>query len=264
MERNFEPGPGGEPRVSARPGRSARRSCTSAPGVTPQLALGIFITAIGILLTLDRVGILDAGLAFRLWPAALIALGAALWIRRPDASARFWGGVWIFLGTWLLLNTLGIVRVGFWELFWPIVLLLIGLKVTMHSLRSRRPQEELPAGAATNLFAMLGESKRSSDEKPFRGGQMTSIMGGCQLDLREAVIPPGEQAVIEVFALMGGLEIWLPRGWAVTSDVVTILGGVEDKRLPATSDLAAELQGQARGRLVLRGHVVLSGLTIKN
>ena len=233
------------------------------PGVTPQLALGVFITLMGVLLTLDRLGIMDVGRTLRLWPAALIALGVAMWTRRRDATSRFWGGAWMLIGAWLLLNTRGLVRVGFWELFWPVVLLLVGLRITMHSLNMRQRPAEPDAADRTSLFAILGESKRSSNEKPFRGGQMTAVLGGCQLDLRDAVIPPGEQATIDVFTLMGGLEVWVPRGWLVTSDVVLVLGGVDDKRLPAASDVAGDLQ-LARPRLVLRGQVILGGLTIKN
>jgi len=32
-------------------------------------------------------------------------------------------------------------------------------------------------------------------------------MGGCLLDLRQARIPAGEEAVIDVFSVMGGLTI---------------------------------------------------------
>jgi predicted membrane protein len=231
--------------------------------VTPQLAIGICIMAAGILLTLDRLHIAQTDRLLRFWPAALVAVGVTIWVRRPDRQGRFWGSVWIFVGAWLLLNTLGLVRVGFWELFWPLVLVLVGLKLVMHTVSRPAEQQDTAARRGVTLLAILGESKRSSDDKPFRGGQMTAIMGGCQLDLRQATMAPGDEAPIDLFALMGGLEIWLPSSWAVATDVVPILGGVEDKRLPAVADARVDRPAEPP-RVLLRGHVVLGGLTIRN
>jgi hypothetical protein len=91
---------------------------------------------------------------------------------------------------------------------------------------------------------------------------MTSVMGGCVLDLRQAIVAPGAEAVVNVFAFMGGHEVVVPSGWTVIPDVVPILGAVEDKRLSAIVD--PTLAGVAAPRLVLRGMVMLGGLTIKS
>jgi hypothetical protein len=250
-----------QPEPFGRPERPDR------PTVTPQLAIGLFIIIIGLLLTLDRLRILDASQSFRLWPVALILTGVTVMSRTHDRRGRLWGFAWIFLGSWLLLNTLGLVRVGFWELFWPLAITLLGVKLVMDTIRPGTPWS--PGSRAwggpggSNLFAVMGESKRSINEHPFRGGSLTAFMGGCHLDLRQATIPPGEEAAIEVFAMMGGLEIWVPSGWAVTSKVLPIMGSVEDKRLLPPSD-APIVPGDTAPRLLLRGILVMGGLTIKH
>jgi len=38
---------------------------------------------------------------------------------------RFWGGVLLFIGLWLLLDNFGL-RPMFWELFWPLLLIGVG------------------------------------------------------------------------------------------------------------------------------------------
>jgi hypothetical protein len=112
------------------------------------------------------------------------------------------------------------------------------------------------------MFSLLGGSQRASNDNPFRGADMTSIIGSTQLDLRRAVIDPGQHAVIDVFTVLGGLEIWVPTGWTVVSEVVPVLGSVEDKRLPPVD--GARPPNGTTPRLVLRGAVVLGGLILKS
>ena len=80
-------------------------------------------------------------------------------------------------------------------------------------------------------------------------------MGGCEIDLRQASIEPGTEAVIDVFALWGGIEIKVPDDWTVVTRVTPLMGGVEDKtRVPQTTDK----------RLVVNGFVVMGGVVVKN
>ena len=272
-------------------------SIESRPTMTPQLAVGICLIVFGALLTLDRLSIVAATESLRLWPTLLVILGGWMLVQRRDGGGRGWGYILVFLGCWLLLNTLGILRVGFWELFWPVVIIYVGASLVMRTMgRTSAPSVPTPGAAAdgsaasppqpngppsapaesvnpwftpfqhtsgtgtANLFAVLGGCTRVCVDNPFRGGEMTSIMGGCRLDLRQAVIPPGEEATINVFSMMGGHELWVPSNWAVVSKVMPLLGGVDDKRL----SVGATASDRAQPRLVLQGVVVMGGLIIKS
>jgi hypothetical protein len=230
--------------------------------VTPQLVLGVFIIAAGVLMTLSRLDLVNASRVLQFWPVALVILGGTLLLQRRDSSGRFWGVAWIFFGSWLLLNSLGVVRVGFWELVWPFLLVLFGLSLVMQTLR-RGGTSTAAADDASNLFAVMGECKRSVNDTAFRGSHMTAIMGGCILDLRQAAIAPGDEAVIDVFGFMAGHEIVVPPGWAVVSRIIPIAGGVADKRLPV-AEVPAAPGGPAQPRLVIRGVLVFAGLEIKS
>ena len=249
--------------------------------LTPQLVIGIFIMLIGIVLSLDRLNILDAGYSLRFWPAVLVVVGTWLVSQRHDAKSRFWGFVWILVGAWLLLNTIGLVHVGFWELVWPVAFIWLGVSLIRQTLGrgsqtvtstgegggifnwiQARFTPRTNAGGSVALFAVMGESRRSITES-FHGGEMTAIMGGCFLDLRQATIAPGEAATIDVFALMAGHEIWVPAGWTVVSHVVPFMGSVDDKRLPAAQG-AAPPPLDARPQLLLRGFVMMGSLVIKS
>ena len=39
------------------------------------------------------------------------------------------------------------------------------------------------------------------------GGVVTAFLGGSHIDLRQATIPRGEEATLDIFAMMGGCEI---------------------------------------------------------
>ena len=244
--------------------------------VTPQLVVGVCLVVFGVLLTLDRMQLIDAAVSLRFWPLVLVALGAWIVAERRPSGRAFPGYVMMAVGGLLLLNSFGLARVRFWELFWPAIIVLVGARLIMHSPGRRRDGRMVgqflgdgggmagsTGGNGTiSMLSLLGGSQRASNDNPFRGGDMTSIIGGVQLDLRQAVIEPGQQAVIDVAAVLGGLEIWVPTGWTVVSEVVPVLGSVEDKRLPPVD--GARMANGTAPRLVLRGAVVLGGLIIKS
>ena len=79
-------------------------------------------------------------------------------------------------------------------------------------------------------------------------------MGGCEVDLRHAGI--NGDAVIDVFAMWGGIELRVPESWTVITKVTPIMGGVEDNtRAP---------QNPGGHRLTIRGMVLMGGIEIKN
>jgi hypothetical protein len=62
--------------------------------------------------------------------------------------------------------------------------------------------------------------------------------------------------VIQVFAVMGGLELRVPEDWVVENKIVAFLGGADDRTrrrvTPSTQ------------RLILRGFVMMGGVEIRN
>ncbi len=96
-------------------------------GSMSHLGMGVFLTLLGLVLTLDSLELVDASRALRFWPIGFHVLGATILLRRSDAHGRFWGIAWLIVGTWLLLNSLGLTHVGFFDLVWPLVLVTIGV-----------------------------------------------------------------------------------------------------------------------------------------
>ena len=228
--------------------------------VTPRLIVGASIAVLGVVLTLDRLGVVNANQVLRMWPAVLILVGLEHYLHPRDARSSTRGIVWMALGGWLLLYSMGAVTVHLWDLFWPAVLILVGTNLVMQTLRSAQAGED--QSQRVSIFAVLGGAKRSN-AGPFHGGEITALMGGAQVDLRQAVIERGAQAAVDIFGVMGGIEIIVPPDWTISTPLMSILGGIEDKRLPPLPGAPTGTSTAPAPRLVLRGLVMLGNVTLR-
>ena len=232
--------------------------------MTPRLIIGLAIALFGFVLVLDRLNLVIADQVLRWWPMVIVAVGALIFSQSRRVGGGINGVIVMIIGGWLLLNSVGILRVRFWEMFWPLVLVGIGSMLVMQTLR-RRSSEVSGADSdnTLNVFAALSGVKRVVTATNFRGGEITALMGGAQLDLRQAIIPPGEEAALDVFLVMGGCEIFVPTTWTVSTPLVPVMGGIDDKRLPPLPG-GDTLGGRPAPRLVLRGLIVMGGIEIKS
>ena len=187
------------------------------------------------------------------WPAALVILGVVkIWHSRDGMGGAFGGLLTSSSAPGCCSSGLNWVQISFWDM-WPALLVAFGVFLVWQGASTPRRRTSNASNDLISAIAVLGVS-RGNNSPAFRGGELTAVMGGCELDLRHAAID-GE-AVIDVFALWGGIEIRVPEDWTVVSRITPILGGVEDKTRPP--------QAAASRRLVLRGFVVMAGVEIKN
>jgi hypothetical protein len=246
-----------EPELSPR-----RHDPGSAAALTPRLILGLGVIAFGALLLLDNLNLVEAGAILRyLFPAVLLGVGATQLL----AGSR-WGWIWLVAGGWTLLDALDVIDLNFWQLFFPLVLVAAGFTMVRRGAAGEALARRSSGGAgdaaidrdgAVHAFAFMSGNERRNDSAAFRGGDLFAFMGGVTLDLRHAATPP-DGAVLDVFAMWGGIEIRVPESWRVISEVVPLLGGFEDKTKPS-ADPAAPV-----ARLVIRGVVVMGGVEVRN
>jgi len=250
-------------------------SRTTLANAAPQLIFGGFIIVVGILFLLDNMGLIDAGNFFDYWPSIFIIIGLVRVVQADSGAGRMVGFIFALVGfVWILDNT-GAFEFSFGRL-WPFLLILVGLAIIWKSLTRPSPGEAscctagstAPAGTAPALpsdsgagdsevvqgVAVLGGFKRVMNTHNFRGGSLTAFMGGCEIDLRDASIS-SNPAVIDIFAVWGGVELRVPDDWVVELRGMPILGGFEDKTRPPREHLK---------RLVVKGMVIMGGVEIKN
>lgn len=257
------------PRDAATPSMPVRLS--------PQLVFGALVIVLGVLFLLDELGVLQADHYARYWPAGLIAVGLLkLWQSRDGLGGALAGLIFTSAGVWLLLEELAVVRISFFDL-WPLLLVFIGAYLVWQGthqrpaqaalddpsrqtapesapVEARRPQPLHEGSPTFSSVAVLGGVSRGNNSKAFRRADLIAIMGGCEIDLRRAEIH-GE-AVIDLFTMWGGIEIRVPEEWTVESQVIPLLGGVDDKTRPPKTPTPH--------RLLLRGVALMGGVEVKN
>jgi predicted membrane protein len=226
--------------------------------IQPRLVIGLVILALGAILALESTGVVDFHIRWRdYWPVVLIVIGLTH-VLRPRRH-RTGGYVLLFLGCWFLARNL-----FFWNLdhlFFPFLLLIVGAALVLGSLSGggrRRPWggSGVDGSATLHPFAILGGARAASSSQELRGGSATAILGSCVLDLRQASLLPGEEAVVDAVAFWGGVVILVPETWSVALHGMPLLGSFQDFTRPPA--------GGSTQRLVVRGLALMGGVEVRN
>lgn len=201
----------------------------------PQLLLGIIFLLLGTALLLSRLDIVEVsfwGLVGTWWPLFIVAAGLAALFTVP----RAWPGpvVLIAIGTFFQLVRLDLFELDLGSLVWPILLIVVGLGLLFRFGRSSSDSAE-----AIRSTVFWWGSARKTRSQQFRSAVLTAVMGGIELDLRDADI--AGRADVSVFTFWGGVEIKVPPTWRVRVRGLPILGGWEDKTVDPPDDGAPEL-----------------------
>ncbi len=230
------------------------RSCRSRGWPVGKAILGLGVLAMGILLTLDNLDIMNVEHLFDYWPVLLIMLGLAH-IIQPGRDRRLGAGLlWLVIGSLLLLNSLDLWAFNVWDL-WPLLLVLFGVQMLWRALTRGRRQIDLEDSAFFDATAVMGGVQRHISCDEFQGGDATALLGGCEIDLTDCG-STGGPAEIHTFAFWGGVELKVPDDWEVHVRGTAIMGAFEDKtRGPAS---------QGGKVLIVRGFAIMGGVEIKN
>ncbi|RUT73631.1 LiaF transmembrane domain-containing protein [Ancylomarina longa] len=220
---------------------------------------GIFLILFGLLLVFKNLDIFPYEFRHIIfsWPALLLGLGALFFLGKKDKTAgivlMIVGGVFLFP----LVFDWGYNLRG---LFWPIILILVGVVIIRrrgdYDFRNRSDKEtSVDYIDELNIF---GGGEKVINNKNFKGGKITCVFGGSQLNLTNAQLAEGTN-VIDLFAMFGGCTLIVPSDWDVRVEVSAILGGVSDKRMPTTNYIV-----EPKKELVIKGLVALGGCEIKS
>jgi predicted membrane protein len=274
IDRGDKPGDGNRPGAGNKQAdwpNDGHRPINRGPG---RVWAGLFLLGIGGLLLLDQMGFPLPDWLFT-WHVLLIALGLFIGLRH-----NFRGGGWMIM---ILIGGFFLIQDNFPDLplrrfLWPGILIFVGLLIIVAPRRSRWKGEwkhdwdrhrwnrrysnsfaSSKEGYSTEDFidstAIFGGVHKKVVSKNFKGGDITSMMGGTEIDLTQADFTGVVR--LDVTQIMGGTKIIVPAHWEVRSEVTAVFAGYEDKRQqPAVTNPDKVL--------ILEGTSIFGGIELKN
>ncbi len=229
-------------------GRELRRRASERP--LSRIVTGVAVLAAGIILWLDHLDRLNARDYLAWWPVVLFGYALANLVDKRWTSAI----VLTVLGVAFLphMPFLPNLRLSQLLAVWPLLISVAGLTLVMQALRP-------PAGSPVTFrtVAVMGGNQRvvgSSPAGEVPRGDVVAVMGGCEIDL--TAVAPARQVLIDALVFWGGLEVKVPRGWAVETRMAMVLGAVVNNTMRTTDPNAP--------RVVIRGSVIMGGIDVKN
>jgi predicted membrane protein len=234
--------------------RSDRQSNTNNRAL-----FGIFLILFGCLLVLKNLDFIPYELRHVIfsWPALLLGLGTLFFFGKEDKTA---GIALLAVGGVFILPMIFDWSFNWRGLFWPIVLIVIGVVV----IRKRNASDANIQTRASDDAAYIDElnifggGEKMINNKNFKGGKITCVFGGSELNFTNAELAEGTN-VIDVFAMFGGCVLIVPSDWDVKVEVSAIMGGVSDKRMVTKNYIV-----EPKKELIIKGIVALGGCEIKS
>jgi len=241
-----------------------------------RVVIGLLILLAGVLLLLGNLGVdvpVDNVWAF--WPVIPLVIGLnwlvlAFRTVGADEDRRVYFS-WGQFVTALFVLAIGIIYLGrnldffevdtrlLWNMLWPVLLILVGISL----LRGRRTASR--SGGRTAFMGgitMGGETPWTLESSSY-----TAFMGGIELDLTAAEIPEGE-TLLDLTAIMGSIEVTVPKDLPIVYEGSAILGGVdflgqEDGGILGSRRIEHQIHSGSDKRLRIQARTIMGGVEIK-
>lgn len=202
------------------------------------------------------------------WQMLLIAMGLFIGVRH-----KFHGAGWFIL---MLVGGVFLTNEFFPEIMlrqylWPGALIVLGLFFILKPRRrawknyvedKSEPKTETTQTESRSSedyidsTSIFGGIKKNVISKNFKGGDITNIMGGSEIDLTQADI--NGTVTIDLTQIFGGTKLIVPSNWQVKTQMAAIFGGVEDKRSLQNVTI------DPNKKLVLDGTSIFGGIEIRS
>lgn len=237
---------------------------------------GIIIVLVGAAMLAREMGVYFPYWLFS-WQMLLIVIGLYVGVKHSFRNFS-WIVLMLIGGAFMLEDFMPDMHIKIY--FWPLFIIMIGLLMIFKPRRrynseyyrnkwerkfNRRGDKNFcsyKGGAAStedmvNIDIVFSGFKKNIISKDFKGGRISCVFGGGNVNLSQADI--NGIVILEVEQVFGGVEIIVPPNWQVhTNEMQATFGGVEDKR---------PIQGSGQNLdkvLVIKGSVVFGGIEIKS
>lgn len=231
---------------------------------------GIVLVSVGVILLSRELGA-EIPTWLISWKMLLIIIGLSIGVKHQFRNIS-----WLVL---VLTGSVFLISDIYPELYikpilWPILIIIIGLFIIFKPQRNKRKylkRRQHRKYVDTNIntatdgvntdetidwFVFMGGLKKNVLSKKFKTGEINVVFGGAEVNLTQADFV--DKATLEINQLFGGTKLIIPANWEIKSELVSVFGGIDDKR-PIQPSLI-----NANKTLILKGVVVFGGIDIRS
>ena len=230
-------------------------------GMDKRITFGIILIIIGgifLLGTLDVIDFRASRIVFS-FPFILFIVGILIMI---NSNKKALGGIFAGVGlVWLLPRMFPQLDYGP-GLIIPILLICIGIYIILkHSQKKTEDEYEVSTEKLNKDMvddvAIFGGGNKVIISDNFKGGSITAIFGGSEIDLTNCKLAEGT-SVLDVVAIFGGTTIIVPKHWNVQLNVTPLFGGFSNKAFKIPN-----LEIDKSRTLIVKGVAIFGGGEIK-
>jgi predicted membrane protein len=221
--------------------------------------IGVILVFVGLFLVLRNTGFFPDFIDHVIfsWPMLLVAIGLVMTL---GASEKTSGVIVMAVGGFFLIPMIFRETFHAYNMFWPSIFIIIGVIF----ISTKRRGWNVPTSSGImgddyiDFVNVFSGGERQIISENFRGGKISAVFGGTELDFTKAKLATGRNE-LEIACVFGGATFIVPDDWNIKIEVTPILGGFTDSRklLPGrTVDMTKQL--------VIKGAVVFGGGEIKS
>lgn len=201
-----------------------------------RITLGVILIIIGglfLLSTLDIMNIRIPHIIFS-FPFVLFIVGLLIML---NSSKRAFGGIMAGIGfVWLLPRIFPQLNYGTNVIF-PLLLIVLGIYIITKQSQKKKDDyktvtDDFIKKDVIDDVAIFGGGNKIIRTDNFKGGSITAIFGGSEIDLTQCKLAEGN-VVIDVLAMFGGSTLIVPKDWNVQTNVTPVFGGFSNKTTKA-------------------------------
>ena len=192
------------------------------------IILGVLLMAAGVIFALDALEIAHINFSFDGWWTLFIIVPSLCGlVTSRDKTGNL---IVLLIGIYLLLAARNIIEYGmFSKLFVPVIILLIGLKLIVKSVKGTG-SEQVPVNAENAECVASFEVKNANcTGESVRAAKVGAVFGGTKCNLSGTEFKG--RGHIDVFCLFGGAEIIVPENVEIKINAFSLFGGISDKRI---------------------------------
>ncbi|HCC71386.1 MAG TPA: hypothetical protein DEQ09_09595 [Bacteroidales bacterium] len=225
---------------------------------TSKIAIGVVLILLGFMLVIRNAGLMPdyfQDIIFS-WQMLLIAIGFVMTL---GTGNKIPGLIVMAVGGFFILPEVFDIPFRTYRLFWPVVLILVGVIVISNARWFRRENWMSESSTSSDVIDMVnifGGGERRILSQNFQGGKISCVFGGAELDMTRAKLAEGTTE-IEISCVFGGVSFIVPPDWNVIIDVTSVLGGFSDQRKGTSSAI------DMSRTLIIKGAVVFGGGDVK-